>query len=179
MNTQLTWYGQSAFKVVTPGGKVFLIDPWLTNPVFERGKDEMAALKDVDLILEFLAVAVMSFGKFRRHPLAHFFAHEHRVGADVDDALLLEQSLHERLDMRINQRFAAADRNHRRVTFLGRAQTILQTHYVLERSRVFANPSAPGAGEIAGVQRFELQHGGEFLRSAQFLPNDVGSDLGR
>ncbi len=51
MNTQLTWYGQSAFKVVTPGGKVLLVDPWLTNPVFERGKEEIAALKDVDLIL--------------------------------------------------------------------------------------------------------------------------------
>jgi L-ascorbate metabolism protein UlaG (beta-lactamase superfamily) len=51
MNTQLTWYGQSAFKVVTPGGKVLLIDPWLTNPVFERGKEEIAALKNVDLIL--------------------------------------------------------------------------------------------------------------------------------
>jgi L-ascorbate metabolism protein UlaG (beta-lactamase superfamily) len=51
MNTQLTWYGQSAFKVVTSGGKVLLIDPWLTNPVFERGKEEIAAFEDVDLIL--------------------------------------------------------------------------------------------------------------------------------
>jgi len=49
--TQLTWYGQSGFKIVTPGGKVLLIDPWLTNPVFEKGKDELAALKNVDLIL--------------------------------------------------------------------------------------------------------------------------------
>jgi len=49
--TQLTWYGQSGFKIVTPGGKVLLIDPWLTNPVFAKGKDELAALKDVDLIL--------------------------------------------------------------------------------------------------------------------------------
>ena len=51
MDTQLTWYGQSAFKIVTPSGKVLLVDPWLTNPVFEKGKDEMAALKRVDLIL--------------------------------------------------------------------------------------------------------------------------------
>jgi L-ascorbate metabolism protein UlaG (beta-lactamase superfamily) len=51
MNTQLTWYGQSAFKIVTPGGKVLLVDPWLTNPVFEKGKDEIARLKQVDLIL--------------------------------------------------------------------------------------------------------------------------------
>jgi L-ascorbate metabolism protein UlaG (beta-lactamase superfamily) len=51
MDTQLTWYGQSAFKIVTPAGKVLLVDPWLTNPVFEKAKDELAALKHVDLIL--------------------------------------------------------------------------------------------------------------------------------
>jgi L-ascorbate metabolism protein UlaG (beta-lactamase superfamily) len=51
METQLTWYGQSGFKIVTPGGKILLIDPWLTNPVFENGKETLAALKDVDLIL--------------------------------------------------------------------------------------------------------------------------------
>src|SRR5205807_6871404 len=44
-------YGQSGFKIVTPVRKTLLIDPWLTNPVFEKGKDELAALKDVDLIL--------------------------------------------------------------------------------------------------------------------------------
>ena len=51
MDTQLTWYGQSAFKIVTPNGKVLLVDPWLTNPVFENAKDELAALNRVDLIL--------------------------------------------------------------------------------------------------------------------------------
>ena len=51
MGTQLTWYGQSAFKIVTPRGKVLLVDPWLTNPVFEKAKDELAALEHVDLIL--------------------------------------------------------------------------------------------------------------------------------
>lgn len=51
MQTQLTWYGQSAFKIVSPSGKVLLVDPWLTNPVFENAKEELAALKHVDLIL--------------------------------------------------------------------------------------------------------------------------------
>lgn len=51
METQLTWYGQSAFKIVSPAGKVLLIDPWLTNPVYDKGKDELSSLKDVDLIL--------------------------------------------------------------------------------------------------------------------------------
>jgi L-ascorbate metabolism protein UlaG (beta-lactamase superfamily) len=49
--TQLTWYGQSGFKIAIPGGKTLLIDPWLTNPVFDKGKEALAALKDVDLIL--------------------------------------------------------------------------------------------------------------------------------
>ena len=51
METQLTWYGQAAFKIITPAGNVLLVDPWLTNPVFAKGKDEVAALKQVDLIL--------------------------------------------------------------------------------------------------------------------------------
>src|SRR5213593_4129802 len=51
METQLTWYGQSAFKIITPSGKVLLVDPWLTNPVFDKAQDELAALKHVDLIL--------------------------------------------------------------------------------------------------------------------------------
>jgi L-ascorbate metabolism protein UlaG (beta-lactamase superfamily) len=51
MNTQLTWYGQSAFKIITQSNKVLLIDPWIANPVFEKAKDEIAALKRVDLIL--------------------------------------------------------------------------------------------------------------------------------
>src|SRR5436305_2368541 len=51
METHLTWYGQSAFKILTPTGKVLLVDPWLTNPVFAKAKDELDALKRVDLIL--------------------------------------------------------------------------------------------------------------------------------
>lgn len=51
MATQLTWYGQSGYKITTPAGKTFLIDPWLENPVFPKGKEELAALKNVDLIL--------------------------------------------------------------------------------------------------------------------------------
>ena len=49
--TQLTWYGQAAFKLVTPSGKVLLIDPWITNPVNPSGKQDLADLKKVDLIL--------------------------------------------------------------------------------------------------------------------------------
>ena len=37
VQTELTWYGHSAFKLTTPTGKVLLIDPWLTNPANKNG----------------------------------------------------------------------------------------------------------------------------------------------
>src|SRR3954464_1169998 len=49
--TQITWYGHAAFKIVTPAGNMLLIDPWLTNPTFDKGKEEAASLKRVDAIL--------------------------------------------------------------------------------------------------------------------------------
>src|SRR5207237_6966696 len=45
------WYGQSAFQIITPSGNVLLIDPWITNPKNPAGKDDLAKLKRVDLIL--------------------------------------------------------------------------------------------------------------------------------
>jgi L-ascorbate metabolism protein UlaG (beta-lactamase superfamily) len=49
--TELTWYGHSAFKITTPSGKVLLIDPWITNPANKNGKEDLAKLDKVDLIL--------------------------------------------------------------------------------------------------------------------------------
>ena len=48
---RVTWYGQSAFKVTTPSGKVLLVDPWITNPANPNGKKDLADLTKVDLIL--------------------------------------------------------------------------------------------------------------------------------
>lgn len=49
--TELTWYGHSAFKIKTPKGHVLLIDPWITNPANKSGKEDLAKLEKVDLIL--------------------------------------------------------------------------------------------------------------------------------
>ena len=50
-NTQLTWYGQAAFKLVTPAGHILLIDPWILNPANQHGKEDLAAIDKADLIL--------------------------------------------------------------------------------------------------------------------------------
>jgi L-ascorbate metabolism protein UlaG (beta-lactamase superfamily) len=52
--TKIKWFGQAAFSITTPKGKVLLIDPWLTNelnPAAKNGKDPLAELGRVDYIL--------------------------------------------------------------------------------------------------------------------------------
>ena len=46
------WFGQSAFKITSPTGKVILIDPFLTkNPKTPAEHKDLAALGRIDLIL--------------------------------------------------------------------------------------------------------------------------------
>jgi L-ascorbate metabolism protein UlaG (beta-lactamase superfamily) len=53
-DTTLTWHGHAAFEIVTPKGKVLMIDPWLKNPMnpnAKNGKDPLAKITKVDYIL--------------------------------------------------------------------------------------------------------------------------------
>ena len=105
--------------------------------------------------------------------------HEHRVGADVNDSALLVQALYEGLNLWINQRLPAADRDHGGVAFLRSREAILKGQKIFQRSGIFANPAAPGARKITGMQRFELQHGGKFFRPTKLLADNIGGDLRR
>lgn len=49
--TQVTWLGQSAYKIVTPGGRILFIDPWIANPKNPKGAETLAAIDKADLIL--------------------------------------------------------------------------------------------------------------------------------
>ena len=52
--TKLKWFGHAAFSIITPNGKVLLIDPWLrnpSNPEAKDGKDPLVAVSKVDYIL--------------------------------------------------------------------------------------------------------------------------------
>ena len=49
---EVHWLGQSAFKIITPTGKVIVIDPFLTqNPKTPADYKDLAKLGNVDLIL--------------------------------------------------------------------------------------------------------------------------------
>jgi L-ascorbate metabolism protein UlaG (beta-lactamase superfamily) len=50
--TELLWLGQASFRIKSPGGKVIVVDPWLTNgPKAPAGYKDLAALGKVDLLL--------------------------------------------------------------------------------------------------------------------------------
>jgi L-ascorbate metabolism protein UlaG (beta-lactamase superfamily) len=49
---ELLWLGQSAFRITTPGGKVIVVDPYITkNPKTPAPYKDLAALGKVDLVL--------------------------------------------------------------------------------------------------------------------------------
>lgn len=51
-SVELLWYGQSAFKLTTPSGKVIIIDPWIQkNPVTPPELKNLDAMGKVDLVL--------------------------------------------------------------------------------------------------------------------------------
>src|SRR5262249_57814550 len=50
--TEVHWLGQATFKITTPGGKVIVIDPFVTgNPKTPADQKDLAKLGKVDLIL--------------------------------------------------------------------------------------------------------------------------------
>ena len=50
--TEVLWLGQASVRITTPGGKVIMIDPWLTsNPKTPANWKQLSALGKVDLIL--------------------------------------------------------------------------------------------------------------------------------
>ena len=70
-------------------------------------------------------------------------------------------------------------RSGERIAFDGGLKALFQRHHVLEARGVFADAPTARAGEIAGVQRFELQDHRKFRRLAQFVFDDVTGDFFR
>ncbi len=49
---ELQWFGQAAFKITTTGGKVILVDPFITrNPKTPKDLKDLGKLGNIDLIL--------------------------------------------------------------------------------------------------------------------------------
>jgi len=51
--TEILWLGQAGFRIKTPGGKIILIDPWITGgpKTPPQYKNDLAAIGPIDLLL--------------------------------------------------------------------------------------------------------------------------------
>jgi len=51
-NVEVTWLGQAAFRIVSPGGKVIVTDPWLrTNPLTPPAFKQLESFGRIDVLL--------------------------------------------------------------------------------------------------------------------------------
>lgn len=48
--TDITWLGQSGFRIITPTGRVLFIDPWFTNTAYPKGKELLDSHLRADLV---------------------------------------------------------------------------------------------------------------------------------
>lgn len=137
--------------------------------------DQFLAKEDLKLARDFCRIAK----ELRRQVVAHLSSHEHSVRADVNDAPPRQQAVDECFDVWVDERLAAADRDHRSAALLSGTEAIVEGHHILQRCRILANASATCASEIAGVQGLELENGREFFHAACFLPDDVARNARR
>ena len=77
--------------------------------------------------------------------LPHFLPHEDTVGANVHQTSLSLQTCYQLLDLGIDQRLAATNRNHGRIAFVRSCQTLFQRHQVLQRSGILPDATTARA----------------------------------
>jgi hypothetical protein len=77
------------------------------------------------------------------------------IGAELDMSAPLEYPLDQGKYRRIEKRLAAGYSDDRGRTFVYRLKALFQRHHLADGVAVLANPSAPGAGKIAEMSRFQ------------------------
>ena len=110
--------------------------------------------------------------------VAHLLPHEDAIGADVHHAPLGMEAGDEFLDAGVDEGLAAADGDHGRVALGGDIEALVQGDDVLDGRGVLADAAAARAGEVARVQRLQLQHHGELGAALEAVGDDVTGDLG-
>ena len=111
-----------------------------------------------------------------RGELVQVLGQQQRVGAQEDDLLAAEQLPHDLVDLRVHQRFAAGDRDHRGAALLDRGHRLLDRHALLEQRRRLGDLSAARALEVAGEQRLQLDEERELVVAAQLLLDEIGAE---
>ena len=98
---------------------------------------------------------------------------QQRVGAEVDEALAFDELVGDHVDLGVDQRLAAGDRDHRRAALLDRPDGLLDRHPPPQLVLGVLDLAAARAGEVALEQRLELHDQRELLAFGEPLAHQV------
>src|SRR6185437_3519173 len=102
--------------------------------------------------------------------------HEEGVGAEVDVSLAPHQGGHDRIDLLVHERLAAGDRHHRRAALLHGVDALLDREPPAQDGIRMLDLAATGAGEVALIQRLELEDERELPTALEALAQHVRRD---
>ena len=106
------------------------------------------------------------------HPLFH----QQRVGAQVHEAPLLDQSLDDLIHLRMQQRLATRDGYHGSAAVPRGVQAFIDAQAAVQQRVGVIDLAAAGAGEIAAEQRLQHQDQRIALHTAQVAADHIGAD---
>ena len=110
---------------------------------------------------------VLGFGAIQMHrerqvlrglEAIEMFFEQDRVRAKVDVLLASDETFNDLMNLRMQQWFAAGDRDHWCPAFFDRLKALLGREVLSEHGGGMLNLAAAGAGQVAAKQRFEHQH---------------------
>jgi hypothetical protein len=109
----------------------------------------------------------------RRLEQMHPLLHEKCVRAQIDELLPFDELFGDQVDLRVDQRLASGDGHHRSAALIDRRHGLFDRHPLLQDVRRVLDLSAPGAGQVAGEERFELDEQWELLAPVQPLLEEI------
>ncbi len=112
----------------------------------------------------------------RGRELVQLLAHQQRVGAEEHVLAALHQLPDDLVDLRVHQRLAARDRDHRGARLQDRADRLGDRHPLLQHPGRVLDLAAPLAGQVAGEERFQFDDQRELVASLELLLHEVGAD---
>src|SRR6185503_5649780 len=132
------------------------------------------------IVMFFLAVKVNAEGQIlRRSEKMDLLFQEQRVRTQINVFLAGDEAFDDFPDLRVQQRLATGDRDHRRPAFLYRLKTLFRRELALEDMAGILDLAAAGTSQVAAEQRLQHQDERIPLASGELLPDDISSNRPR
>ena len=98
------------------------------------------------------------------------------VGAQIDELAPPHELVGDLVNLGVHQRLAAGDGHHGRAALLDGGHGLLDGHALAQRRDRMLDLAAAGAGEVAGIERLELDDERELFAPAQPLCHEIAGN---